>query len=111
MLEFGAADFLLITTPGPGAPSAAGVGAGFGYRPGVAYVAGLWCGNNLVASLVIFGVAAAVQGRDIGGQKPKSGAREWLVWIALAAAVFIVMSRLYSDQVSSVSRRTVSGLL
>ncbi|MEN8196061.1 MAG: LysE family translocator [Pseudomonadota bacterium] len=60
MLEFAAAVFFLIITPGPGVLSAAGVGAGYGYRPGVAYVAGLWCGNNLVAGLVISGIAAAV---------------------------------------------------
>ena len=41
--------------------------------------------------------ANSPQSRSIGGQKPKSGAREWLVWIALAAAVFIVISRLYAD--------------
>jgi hypothetical protein len=41
--------------------------------------------------------ANSPQRRSIGGQKPKSGAREWLVWIALAAAVFIVISRLYAD--------------
>jgi threonine/homoserine/homoserine lactone efflux protein len=60
MLEFAAAVFFLIVTPGPGVLSTAGVGAGFGYRAGVAYVAGLWAGNNLVAGLVISGVAAAV---------------------------------------------------
>lgn len=59
MLEFAAAVFFLIVTPGPGVLSTAGVGAGFGYRPGLAYVAGLWAGNNLVAGLVISGVAAA----------------------------------------------------
>jgi hypothetical protein len=41
--------------------------------------------------------ASSRQGRSIGDQKPKSGAREWLVWIALAAAVFIVISRLSAD--------------
>ena len=60
MLEFAAAVFFLIVTPGPGVLSTAGVGAGFGFRAGLAYVAGLWCGNNLVAGLVVSGVAAAV---------------------------------------------------
>ena len=39
--------------------SGAGVGSGFGYRAGLAYVAGLWAGNNIVAGLVISGIAAA----------------------------------------------------
>lgn len=59
MFEFAAAVFFLIITPGPGVLSTAGVGSGYGYRPGFAYVAGLWAGNNLVAGLVISGVAAA----------------------------------------------------
>lgn len=59
MLEFIAAVFFLIVTPGPGVLSTAGVGSGFGYRPGLAYVGGLFVGNNLVAALVISGIAAA----------------------------------------------------
>lgn len=59
MLEFAAAVFFLIVTPGPGVLSTAGVGSGFGARAGLAYVAGLWIGNNLVAVLVVSGLAAA----------------------------------------------------
>jgi len=59
MLQFAAAVFFLIVTPGPGVLSTAGVGAAYGYRAGLAYVAGLFVGNNLVATLVITGVAAA----------------------------------------------------
>lgn len=59
MLEFAVAVFFLIVTPGPGVLSTAGVGSGFGARAGLAYVAGLWAGNNLVAGLVISGLAAA----------------------------------------------------
>jgi len=59
MLEFAAAVFFLIITPGPGVLSIAGVGSGYGYRAGLAYLVGLWLGNNLVAALVISGVAAA----------------------------------------------------
>ena len=58
MLEFCLAVFFLVITPGPGVLSTAGVGSGFGYRPGLAYVGGLFVGNNLVAVLVISGVAA-----------------------------------------------------
>ena len=59
MLTFAAAVFLLIVTPGPGVLSTAGVGSAFGSRAGLAYVGGLWAGNNLVAALVVSGLAAA----------------------------------------------------
>ena len=59
MLEFAIAVFLLIVTPGPGVLSTAGVGSAFGSRAGLAYVGGLWAGNNLVAALVVSGLAAA----------------------------------------------------
>ena len=59
MLEFAAAVFFLIVTPGPGVLSTAGVGSAFGHRAGLAYVAGLWAGNNLVAGIVVSGLAAA----------------------------------------------------
>lgn len=58
MLAFFAAVFFLIITPGPGVLSLAGVGAGFGFKKGYAYLAGLWLGNNLVALLVVSGLAA-----------------------------------------------------
>lgn len=59
MLEFAAAMFFLVATPGPGVLSTAGVGSAYGARAGAAYVTGLWAGNNLVALLVVSGVAAA----------------------------------------------------
>ena len=40
--------------------STAGVGSGFGYKPGVRYVAGLFVGTNLVALAVVSGIAAIV---------------------------------------------------
>ncbi|MEO1471836.1 MAG: LysE family transporter, partial [Pseudomonadota bacterium] len=52
--------FLLIVTPGPGVMSTAGVGAAYGFRPGLAYVLGLFIGTNLVALAVISGLAAVV---------------------------------------------------
>lgn len=60
MLTFALAIFLLIITPGPGVLTTAGVGAAYGYRPGVIYVTGLFIGTNLVAILVITGLAALV---------------------------------------------------
>lgn len=59
MLEFAAAVFFLIITPGPGVLSTAGVGAAYGMRAGLSYVGGLWIGTNLVALMVISGLAAA----------------------------------------------------
>lgn len=60
MWTFTAALFFLIITPGPGVLSTAGVGAGFGYRAGTRYVIGLFLGNNLVAFLVVTGIAALI---------------------------------------------------
>ena len=60
MWSFAAAVFFLIITPGPGVLSVAGVGSGFGFRAGLAYMAGLWAGNNLVALAVVSGLAAFV---------------------------------------------------
>lgn len=60
MLTFAAAVILLIITPGPGVLTTAGVGAAFGFRPGLTYVSGLFVGTNLVALAVITGLAAIV---------------------------------------------------
>lgn len=60
MLTFAAAVILLIITPGPGVLTTAGVGAAYGFRPGLSYVAGLFIGTNLVALAVITGLAAIV---------------------------------------------------
>ena len=60
MFAFAMAVFLLIITPGPGVLSTAGVGAAFGWRQGVIYVAGLCAGTNLVSAAVITGLAAII---------------------------------------------------
>ena len=60
MFAFAAAVFFLLITPGPGVLSTAGVGAGFGFRPGARYVTGLFLGTNLVAVAVVSGLAALV---------------------------------------------------
>lgn len=60
MLQFAAAVFFLIVTPGPGVLSTAGVGSGFGFRAGLAYVGGLFLGTNLVALAVVSGLAATL---------------------------------------------------
>ena len=60
MLTFATAVFLLLITPGPGVLSTAGVGAAYGKRAGLRYVFGLFLGTNMVAMLVVSGVAAIV---------------------------------------------------
>ncbi len=62
MLTFTVAIILLLITPGPGVLSTAGVGAAFGFRPGVTYVAGLFIGTNLVALMVVTGLATLILG-------------------------------------------------
>ena len=46
MLTFALAVFLLIITPGPGVLSTAGVGAAYGFQPGLRYVMGLFIGTT-----------------------------------------------------------------
>ncbi len=60
MLTFIAAVFLLIITPGPGVMSTAGMGAAYGFRPGMRYVFGLFLGNNIVILAVTTGLAALI---------------------------------------------------
>jgi threonine/homoserine/homoserine lactone efflux protein len=59
-LTFALAVFLLIVTPGPGVLSTAGVGAAYGFRAGLRYLAGLFIGTNLVTLGVISGLVAVV---------------------------------------------------
>ena len=56
MATFAIAIFLMIITPGPGVLSLAGTGAGFGWRPGIFYLLGLFIGTNSVMILVITGL-------------------------------------------------------
>jgi len=60
MLAFSLAVLLLLATPGPGVLSTAGVGAAFGFRAGLRYVVGLCIGTNLVALIVVSGLAAVI---------------------------------------------------
>ncbi|NKB63200.1 MAG: LysE family translocator [Gammaproteobacteria bacterium] len=57
MLAFIFAVILLVLTPGPGVLSTAGLGAAWGFRAGLQYVIGLFLGNNLVAFIVVSGMA------------------------------------------------------
>ena len=56
MITFAIAFFIMIITPGPAVLSLAGTGAGFGWRPGVFYLLGLFIGTNTVMIFVITGL-------------------------------------------------------
>ena len=60
MITFVLAIALMLSTPGPGVLSAAGVGAGFGLRAGLRYVAGLCIGQALVFAAVAAGLSTFV---------------------------------------------------
>ena len=60
MLIFSLAVFFLIITPGPGVLSTAGVGAAYGLKPGIKYIFGLFLGTNLVALIVVSGLATVI---------------------------------------------------
>ena len=60
MLTFAIVSLLMFITPGPGVLSLAGVGAAFGWRHGLRYIAGLFAGHFLVSIAVITGLAAII---------------------------------------------------
>ena len=65
MLAFAIVSFLMFLTPGPGVMSLAGVGAAFGWRQGLLYMAGLFTGNVFVSLAVITGLAAIILAEQI----------------------------------------------
>ena len=66
MVTFTIAVILFFITPGPAVLSVAGVGSAFGSGPGIKYIAGLWVGTNLVAIVIVSGLAAtALENRNI----------------------------------------------
>ena len=60
MIAFCLSVMLLLVTPGPGVQSTAGVGAAFGFNAGLRYVTGLFIGTNVVALIVVSGLAAVI---------------------------------------------------
>ena len=60
MITFIFTVIFLLSTPGPGVLSAAGVGAGFGMRAGLRFVSGLFIGQAIVFFAVAFGLATLV---------------------------------------------------
>lgn len=86
MLAFAVAAFLLLITPGPGVLSAAGVGVGFGVRPGLIYVVGLCLGANLVAVMVVGGYAALLLATPYIRTVLMALSFGYLLWLALKIA-------------------------
>jgi threonine/homoserine/homoserine lactone efflux protein len=68
MLAFAIVSFLMFLTPGPGVMSLAGVGAAFGWRQGLLYMAGLFTGNVFVSLAVITGLAAIILAEPLCAQ-------------------------------------------
>ena len=58
MINFLLACLFLLTTPGPGVLSTAGLGAAYGFRAAFPYILGLFIGSNLVMLAVVSGLAA-----------------------------------------------------
>ena len=86
MLAFALAVFLLLITPGPGVLSTAGVGAAFGFSAGLRYVAGLCIGTNLVALVVVSGLAAVVLAIDWARNTLLVASALYLLYIATRIA-------------------------
>jgi len=81
MLEFAAALFFLIITPGPGVLTTAGVGSSYGWGAGLRFLVGLCLGTNLVALAVVTGVWAAAAAVP--------GLREGLFALSLAYLLYL----------------------
>ena len=87
MFTFAAAVFLLIITPGPGVLSTAGVGAAYGWRQGLFYVAGLCAGTNLVSFAVISGLAALILAEPLVRTVLMFASAAYLGYLALRIAL------------------------
>lgn len=61
LISFITAVFFALITPGPGVLSTAGVGASYGSRSGLRYMAGLFIGNSAVFAAVALGMLAVLQ--------------------------------------------------
>ena len=86
MLTFFLAVVFLVSTPGPGVLSLAGVGAAYGYRDGSRYMAGLWAGNFIVALAVISGLAAVMLAEPRIRTILAMASAAYLLWLAYKIA-------------------------
>ncbi len=104
MLTFAATVFLMIITPGPGVLTTAGVGSGFGYRPGLVFLTGLFVGTNLVALAVVSGLAAVILADDIIRTVLIFASAGYLLYLALRIA-------LSGSKISFIEKQAAPGFL
>jgi len=86
VLAFSLSVLLLLATPGPGVLSTAGVGAAFGFRPGLRYIGGLLLGTNLVALIVVSGLAAIILATPWARNSLLVISALYLTWLAARVA-------------------------
>ena len=86
MLVFTFAVILFLITPGPGVLSTAGVGAAFGFNAGLRYVTGWFVGTNLVALVVVSGLAAVVLASSWARNFLLVASTLYLIYLALRIA-------------------------
>ena len=87
MLTFAIVSLLMFITPGPGVLSLAGVGAAFGWRHGLRYMAGLFAGHFLVSITVITGLAAIILAEPIIRKLLLLASAGYLGYLALRIAL------------------------
>lgn len=103
MIQFVAAIFFLVVTPGPGVMSLAGVGSGFGWRAGLRYLVGLLLGNNLVILAVISGLAALILADD--------RVRLVLFWLSVAYLLYLAARiALAGSRIAFIERQRAPGI-
>ncbi|WP_425403111.1 LysE family translocator [Hwanghaeella sp.] len=104
MLTFVAAFFLTILTPGPGVLTTAGVGSGFGFRPGLTFLSGLWFGTNLVAVAVVTGLAAVVLADEV--------LRTVLIFVSAGYLLYLALRIARSgSKISFIEKQAAPGFL
>jgi threonine/homoserine/homoserine lactone efflux protein len=82
MISFTTALFFLIVTPGVGVLTTAGIGAGFGARPGLRFLIGLCVGTNINALLVVSGLAAVILAQPLIGPILLYASISYLLYLA-----------------------------
>ncbi|MEM9030705.1 MAG: LysE family transporter [Pseudomonadota bacterium] len=87
MIEFVAAVFFLLITPGPGVLTTAGVGAAYGMQQGLRYAAGIVLGAQLLMVLVASGLAAMIFALPYVREVLVAASASYLLYLALKIAV------------------------
>ena len=86
MLEFAAALFLILVTPGPGVLSLAAVGSAFGAREGLVYGTGLFVGSNMVMAAAAAGLAVLLEANPALRYAFVAASSAYLLWLAWKVA-------------------------